>query len=206
MPIYVVRWPGLVASLVRAEDEEQLLDILDQVGNADDCEWSVYEGPLFLHFELPAKSSCKDERPGEPVAPEQVVVEDVGPMAERHVVDTMEMSLAECDEGHDTGMAILEKAFPNLHAAIERLVATDDGAEREGVLSEPELRKALHAELARLLKASWRQAQLERKTDAVSTLAREMDLSVALARQYAELAQEAPQGDDDDPTTEPEGS
>jgi hypothetical protein len=40
--IYIVRWPDLSASLVQAEGEEHLLDILDQVGSADDCEWSIY--------------------------------------------------------------------------------------------------------------------------------------------------------------------
>ena len=55
MSLYVVRWPDLSASLVRAEGEEHLLDILDQVANPDDCEWSIYEGPLFIDFRLPVK-------------------------------------------------------------------------------------------------------------------------------------------------------
>jgi hypothetical protein len=41
MLIYLVRWPDLSASLVQAESEEHLLDILDQVGNSDDCESSI---------------------------------------------------------------------------------------------------------------------------------------------------------------------
>ena len=45
MHIYSVRWPDLSASLVQPEGEEHLLDILDQVGNADDGEWSIYDGP-----------------------------------------------------------------------------------------------------------------------------------------------------------------
>ena len=45
MPIYLVRWPDLSASLVRARHEADLIDALDGVGNSDGCEWSVYEGP-----------------------------------------------------------------------------------------------------------------------------------------------------------------
>ena len=60
MPIYIVRWPDLSASLVQAEGEEHLLDILDQVGNADDCEWSIYDGPLFIDFRLPVSGASKN--------------------------------------------------------------------------------------------------------------------------------------------------
>ena len=54
MPIYLVRWPDLSASLVRARNEADLIDTLDQVGNPDGCEWSRYEGPLFIDVRLPA--------------------------------------------------------------------------------------------------------------------------------------------------------
>ena len=107
MLIYLVRWPDLSASFVQAESEEHLLDILDQVGNPDDCE---YEG------------------------------------------------------GESTG--------------------------REEALPEAELRKALHAELERFFKGSWRRAQLGKKTDAISKLAHDMDLPVKLARKYEEMARE----------------
>ena len=99
----------------------------------------------------------------------------------------MELSLAG-DEGCDTGMAILRTAFPWLHAAIEKLQESDDELASEGVVPEVALREALHGELVRRLQWSWRHAQLLKKTDALSALARQMDLPVALARQYAELA------------------
>ena len=74
MLIYLVRWPDLSASFVQAESEEHLLDILDQVGNPDDCEWSIYEGPLFIDFRLPVEFSVRDDRRGTPVTPQQVVI------------------------------------------------------------------------------------------------------------------------------------
>src|SRR3990172_3308337 len=125
MPIYLVRWPDLSASLVRAPHEDDLIDILDQVANPDGCEWAVYQGPLFIDFRLPAQWRIEDERPGEPVTPEQVVVGDVGRMATEPVVEAMELSLAG-DDGHDTGMAILRTAFPAVHAAIEKRSDSDE--------------------------------------------------------------------------------
>ena len=40
-----------------------------------------YKGPLFVDFRLPAAWRIQDARPGGPVTPEQVVVDDVGRMA-----------------------------------------------------------------------------------------------------------------------------
>ena len=198
MPIYLVRWPDLSASLVRARDEDDLTDTLDQVANPDGCEWSFYEGPLFIDFRLPAAWRIEDERPGEPVAPEQVVVGDVGRLATEHVVDALELSLAG-EDGHDTAMAILRSAFPAVHAAIERLYDLDEDLASEGVVPEAEIREALRGELVRRLQWSWRQAQLLKKADALSALARQMDSPVSLVRKYAELARgPRPNGKEDE--------
>jgi len=62
MPIYLVRWPDLAASLVRAQDDDELIDILDQVANPEGCEWSVYDGPLFIDFQLPVEWSIREKR------------------------------------------------------------------------------------------------------------------------------------------------
>jgi hypothetical protein len=37
-----------------------------EVANPDGCEWSVYEGPLFIDFRLPAAWRIEDDRLGEP--------------------------------------------------------------------------------------------------------------------------------------------
>jgi hypothetical protein len=199
MPIYLVRWPDLSASLVRASSEEELLDILDQVANPEGCEWSVYEGPLFIDFRLPVEWSVRDAGTRGPVAPEQVVIDDVSRMATEPVVETMEVSLADGDEGFDTGAEVIRLAFPEIHAAVENLYEGDEALEREGVLPEADLRKALHRELARLLRSSWRRAQLQKKGDPISSLAREMDLPVTLARKFAEIASKRKTGDEDEP-------
>src|SRR5438067_10243798 len=143
MPIYLVRWPDLSASLVRARDEDDLIDTLDQVGNPEGCEWSVYKGPLFVDFRLPAAWRIQDARPGGPVTPEQVVVDDVGRMASEPIVEAMELSLAG-DDGCATGTEILRTAFTMLHAAGEKL--EESRAELSMEVAEPQaaLRQAVH--------------------------------------------------------------
>jgi hypothetical protein len=194
--IYLVRWPSLTASLVRAEKEEDLLDILDQAANPDGCECSVYDGPFAVDFRLPAEWDIRDERPGQPIAPNQIVVGDLGSLAQRHVVDAMEVELGLDEEGILMAERVLEKAFPTVHAAVEQLF-TEEGLEQasEGVLPEPRLRQALHAELARMSNVSWRQAHLHRKTDPISTVAAELDMSVSLVRQLAAALHDG--GDED---------
>jgi hypothetical protein len=178
MSIYLVRWPDLSASLVQADGEEHLLDILDQVGNPDDCEWNIYDGPLFIDFRLPVEWNIQDDRRGTPVAPEQIVLSDVDRVASGNVVEAFEVCLADADDGYETGAEILRLAFPNLYAAIERSHEADDSIDAEGALSEAEAREALRAELERFLRSSWRRTQLGKKTDRISQLAREMDLSL----------------------------
>lgn len=186
MPLYVVRWPNLSASFVQAEGEEDLLDILDQVGNADDCEWSLYRGPLFIDFNLPVELNIRNDRSDVPLKPQQVDIGDVSGIGS--IVEALQLSLAEGDDGYETGAELLRLAFPKLHAAIEKSCKAEEPEGLEGGLPEAKLRKALHAELERFIQASWRRAQLQNKSDAVSQLALEMDLPVQLARKYEEIA------------------
>jgi hypothetical protein len=186
VPLYVVRWPNLSASFVQAEGEEDLLNILDQVGNADDCEWSLYRGPLFIDFRLPVEWNIRNDRSGVPLKPQQVVIGDVSGIGS--IVEALQVSLAEGDDGYETGAELLRLAFPKLHAAIEKSYEAKEPEGLEGGLPEAKLRKALHAELERFIQASWRRAQLQNKSDAISQLALEMDLSVQLARKYEEIA------------------
>ena len=189
MLIYLVRWPDLSASFVRADSEEHLLDILDQVGNPEDCQWSIYDGPLFIDFELPVEWTVRNDGRESPATPQQVVLGDTSRIADEGVVEAMQLRLAEGDDGYETGAEVLRLAFPKLHAAVEK--AYDGGSpDREESLKEAELRKALHAELERFFTGSWRRAHLGKKTDAVSRLAYDMDLPVKLALKYQQMVGE----------------
>jgi len=197
MPIYLVRWPGLSASLVRASDTDQLVLLLDEIGNADGCTWSVYDGPLFIDFSLPAEWSVEGAPSEGPVTLDQVVVGDIEPLVTAHVEDAMEVSFAEGDEGMESATEILRRAFPALHQAVERHLESDPNLDLHPSPPEGDLREALLEELRGLVQWSWRRAQQRRKTDRVSELAREIDMPEALARRFSELASEGPLADDE---------
>ena len=114
MPIYLVRWPDLSASLVQAEGEELLLGILDQVENPDDCEWSLYDGPLFIDFRLPVEWSIQENRPGIPPAAHQIVIGDAGQIENGDIVEAMQICLADADDGYGTGPSCC--MAPSFHA------------------------------------------------------------------------------------------
>ena len=52
MPLYLVRWPRFEASIVRAESEGHLTDILDQVASPTEATWVEYDGPLWVDIQL----------------------------------------------------------------------------------------------------------------------------------------------------------
>ena len=180
MPIYLVRWPNLSAALVKAGSEDELLDILDEVANAEGCTWSVYRGPLFLDFSVPVKVDIKrPESPG-PLRQNDIEVGDVSRLAEG---THLEVEIPACDTGFDMAEAIQKKAFPHLFKALH-----------EGGLdvTEEELREALTAELQTLVKASWRTEQVKRRDDPASAIAAMMGAPPRLVQRWIEAAQQKP--------------
>lgn len=206
MPIYLVRWPDLSASLVRAPDEDELLDILDQVDNSEGCVWSVYDGPLFIDFRLPVEWSVEGDRSDQPISPDQIAVGKIGRLAEG-LVSAIQLSLADGEDGCDTGAEVIRRAFPELQAAVDKHYtrgAADDAVDDvvDDALPEAEIRKALQAELARVVQTSWRHAQLRNKQDRASELALQMGMPVALAQRYVAAAEASVSRDD--PSDEPD--
>lgn len=137
---------------------------------------------------MPVEWSVRDDHPEQPILPEQIVVGDIGDRAQGNLVGNVGVSLADGDDGYDTGEEVIRLAFPELQAAVDRFRESADADEADGALPEPELRKTPHAELARVVRSSWRRAHLRKKQDPVSALAREMDLPVALAQKYVDAA------------------
>jgi hypothetical protein len=52
MPLYLVRWPRFDASIVHAESESHLTDILDEVASPTEATWVEYNGPLWVDIQL----------------------------------------------------------------------------------------------------------------------------------------------------------
>ena len=101
MPLYLVRWPWLTASLVSARDEDDLLDTLDQVADTEGATWTVYRGPLWVDFEVPAEYRIEEKTAGEPLRPDEIVVDDVSKVE----VGEFELSRPECDHTSERPLA-----------------------------------------------------------------------------------------------------
>lgn len=110
MPLYLVRWPNLTATLVRADDEDALEYIIDEVGDPAHASWTEYTGPLWIDFEMPFRSRQIGDTKFEIEADEFVF--DGAPTVLRPVNSTMTGHTAwECSN------AMLEECFPHLAAA-----------------------------------------------------------------------------------------
>jgi hypothetical protein len=173
MPLYLVRWPDLTAALVKAQSEDELVDVLDEVANSEGCTWSVYLGPLFLEFALPAKASLVESRG--PKGDSDVKVDDVEGLFESA---PLAVSIPAGDTAIDMSEAIEKKVFPRVYKA------------RHGK-SEPTvtaLKKAVAAEMQVAVQASWRREHVGRRDDPDSRLAAMMDAPERLVRQWKERA------------------
>ena len=80
MPLYLVRWPTLAASLVRAPDEGELLDILDEAADPGGCTYEVYRGPVWIDFEVPF--GVRDRTTSTATELEVAVREEIWPLIE----------------------------------------------------------------------------------------------------------------------------
>lgn len=150
MPLYLVRWPDLSAALVTAEDDDHLRDILDEVADPSSCTWTIYTGPLFVEFSLPAKYEVKrpKSREDKPVRPEDIVVGDVSELYGYG----LKVSAPDCDTADEMFDAIEADAFPNVHEAREALLEDESGQ------SDDLLRKAVAADLGPTIRASRQRA------------------------------------------------
>jgi hypothetical protein len=174
MPLYIVRWPNLSAALVRAADEDDLLDKLDQLGNAEGCRIAKYRGPLFIEFELPVDYEVNvPEQHRGPVAPEHITVKAV-----EGVFDTahgMTVSAGNCDTGSEMCEQVMRFSFPKVF---------QEWSKDEERRSAKQLAKAVHDDALEIVRTAWRRGQTEKAGDPASALATAMDMPVRLAKQY----------------------
>jgi hypothetical protein len=114
MPIYLVRWEGLKASLINAESEAALLDAIDEVNNPSRCTWTVYDGPIWIDFDIPIKYEIERNVSGR-LRKEEVIVTDTA-FPEDILVPSLQPGSDTCDYMRQT---ILQKAFPHLAEAFD---------------------------------------------------------------------------------------
>jgi hypothetical protein len=172
MPVYIVRWPEPLVSLVSARDEEELKYRLDEVADPGGCTWQVYKGPLWVDFELPVKiniSARRDKR--RPRSPEDVEVE-----LDWHEHPPWELIPAKPDAGDTSGEMydrIQRFAFPALDRVITS--APDCGLD---ALDPETVKAAVLDDMQPLLEYTWRQAQLEARDDPDAERMRQMGVTL----------------------------
>ena len=178
MAMYLVRWPGLVAALVTAADEDDLIDILDETANPEGCTWSLYRGPVYVEFSLNAKVEiAESDKPRErPLEPSEVGLGDIAPILER---DVMSAYVPEAETAARMVDAITKKAFPALHGVLNPY---------RDALPEDEIRGALRDELSVLVQTSWKHQQTKRRPDQESRIAATMGTSPRLVAHWAKRA------------------
>ena len=181
MPLYIVRWPSFNVSLVKARNEDELVDLLDEVADPAGCRWAVYRGPVWIDLDLPLDVQW-DETKGErsPRTKDDAKVTGVEKLHDDHV--PYEVSIGECDTGVDMHEAVTRWAFPNIQRVFD---------EREDEVPElAALRAAVKAELRELVQYTWRAAQVDRRSDPEAVLLRMLGLTAAPPWMKALMKQE----------------
>ncbi len=185
MPLYLVRWPWLKASLVSARDEDDLLDTLDQVDDAEGATWAVYRGPVWIDFEVPAEYRIDQKAPREPLRPDEIAIQDVS----RVELGGFETSTPGCDHVSEMHERITRRAFPRLFKTLY---------EREAEPTEDEVKTAVHSELQQLVNAEWRRASRAKRADPIGQIAHRLGAPV---RQVENILRRA--GQLDEPPEDP---
>lgn len=149
MPLYLVRWPSLHASLVRARDEDELLTTLDEVADPSGCTYQVYRGPLWIDLELPVK--VRDITPDKPDAtdPSDFTVDPEPAFEIGRTYLNLRPTQASSETADEMSEKMVQFAFPNFAKFLKRRDDEYCGAE-DDVDEEPypeALRAALVADL-----------------------------------------------------------
>ncbi len=189
MPIYVVRWPEPLVSLVSARNEEELKFRLDEAADPGGCTWQIYKGPIWVDFELPVEVDIGDrEDKRRPLSPEDVKV-DIGELA-REPWQLVPSESQAADTAYEMYNRLRRFAFPALQRALEN--APDGDPES---LDLEAVKAAVAEDMQPLLEYTWRQAQLEARDDPEAEIMRQLGVTVKFG------ALKSPGLDDTKPTS-----
>lgn len=191
MPIYLVRWPTLSASLVRARNQEELLDILDEVADPGACTFKVYQGPIWVDFDLPFEITDVD---GDQVtsAADLRVEPEPGFTGEIDAESLLRLGTPVCDAVTDMRLEVLRGAFPTLARLLDERTSTGERAPED---LDRELRAALVAELSPLVEHLREAAAIEARDDFEATMMKQLGVTrvtPAMERALREVLQAAP--------------
>lgn len=142
MPLYLVRWSHGRVSLVRAQNEDDLTDLIDGCGSPNDCTWKMYGGPVWIDFNLPGIERANAPHPGPPEA-EDFRFESSGNKLP-NLVPQVFGDIDTYDEMHD---GLMKWAFPNLWKVVDKILDDSCGAAED--LVDAEAKASVSAAIAR---------------------------------------------------------
>src|SRR5262249_27387135 len=120
MPLYLVRWPLLEASIIRARDESELMDKIDEIADPSLCTWRVYAGPLWIDFRLPVVDI--DRKRSGPLEPDDLVIDNPALAIGDLALEWPEGS----DSADEMDDQVRRMAFPHLTGAISQMDLDND--------------------------------------------------------------------------------
>lgn len=169
MPFYIVRWPHLQASLIRAQDEDDLVYQLDESGDPGGCKWEIYDGPVWIDFDLPVDITMEQKDRKRPITADELNIDTTTMKKDPWCFDLAE---PESSAASDMTRAIRQFAFPALHKLLE----STDG---EDVESEA-LNRAIGEDLKPLLEYEWRVGHINRGDDFNSFVMQQLGITAPL--------------------------
>ena len=121
MPLYLIRWPNMSASIVRASDRDELYYMLDEVADPGCAEISDYDGPLWLEMQVPIDFELPEKGPVAVDSPE-IVFRGVDKLQETFNKTGVPIEITQADDGCDTQKemfdAVTKRAFPRLVTVV----------------------------------------------------------------------------------------
>ena len=185
MPLYLVRWPNLDLALVRADDEDHLKNILDEVSDPACATWQVYRGPLYIGFKSLIELKFAEPEEDAPLTADDVELKGVGKaLRQLHMHDPEVQEALDTETGAAMYNTFVKKAFPHIYRVMERMIGSSGKKEAEA------LKQAAMKELEPLFAYSRRAHEVQSGDDPASQLLKQMGL-VELTPSMQESIQQA---------------
>lgn len=183
MPLYLVRWPTLHASLVRARDEEELLDMLDEAADPGGCSYKVYRGPVWIDFALPFQ--IRDVTPDKqvPTTPSDFTVDPAPEFDGELDSSILDPDFPGTHSAYEMCQNILRFAFPALFnhmKAVEEASIHGDDTPPANERYPEALRAALVADLMPLVRDCQAWASLQGRDDVEAQMMKQARVTTML--------------------------
>ena len=195
MPLYLVRWPTLAASLVRAQDEDELLDIHDEAADPGGCTYEVYRGPVWIDFEVPFGVCDRTPEGTVPTDPSDFVVEPTPDFDGAVDFDILTVRTPVTDAAGEMRDEVLRGAFPELAEFIDGIDYGEEGEVEDSDAAKAELQHALREELWPLIEYIGARSEVAARDDVEATMMQQAGVTVmlpAMRRALAEMLKAMP--------------